>query len=839
MGFKIQETIVCAAVLLAVPFFSFAQTGSEQRDSLVRLLKGSSLELVERDGRPYRKATDATFFHNDTYLVCDTALWDVDSKLIKCLGNVQLIQEETVLTSDRLDYLIEEDLAQFRGSVVQLQNKQENILRTSDLDYNTRDSVAFFRGGASMKDREGQIIECENGTYESANKLFTFNEDVNMFTDSIFVRTQNMTYDSDRNKANFIAPIDFWKDGNMLSSQRGWYERNSETFFFRDEVHAQSEDQEVWCDTLYFFRLPNDIKMYGRAQVQDTTRNVYALADYIYYQDTLSRVTMEKNAAVAIRTKQEDKVDTLYCGADRFVYHTKKRCDIPDSLVAEAQRRLEEIMADPVAAYRKKAAKEAEAQAAAELAAKHKNRPGAKNAQKDASPKPEGPSDDTVAVVVPDSLSVEAEAVSAEPDTSKIGFLTGLGRVRMFRRDIQLSCDSLLYSDIDSVARFYVDPIIWNEGNRQYTADSMFVLVRNGGMDRASLMSNAFILTKETEDLFDQIRGTDAMAFFDSESALRRFDALGGATAMFYLKENEEFATVNKVESKMLSALMKDGSVERVYYFDEPHNDAYPIAQLPEKERRMKGFDWRPEGRPESPADITTLQIRPSERLAFNRRPKTSFKRTDKYFPGYMDNVYKSIEEAKERARMRELRQQREKARLDSLEAARADSLSLLAAIDSLALADSVLVSTDSLKVDNSVMASPDSLGSTQPSAVSDPKKLQRDERREAAELRRSMRIARRDAKWAEKDARDKAKAEAKEQKKLERQKAKEDRLRKKRELQEARDEEKLRKYMEYYENQKIRNEGKQKLEPSGERPQGAPVGGELPAAPEPERETS
>lgn len=861
MGLKIQGKITVA--VLAFLFCLVAQAQSEQKDSLVRLMKGSSLQLVEQDGKSYRKAIDATFLHNGTFLVCDTALWNVEEKLINCMGNVQLIQEETVLTSDRLDYIIDEDLAQFRGSVVQLRNKKDNILRTRDLDYNTRDSVAIFRGGASMKDKDGQIIECDNGTYEAATKLFTFNGDVNMFTDSVFVKTTNMTYDSDRSVASFIAPIDFWKDGNMLSSRRGWYNRDVETFFFHGAVHAQSEEQEAWCDTLYYYRTPNDIEMYGKAQVQDTTRNVFGLADYIYYQDSISQVTMEKNAAVAIKTTQNEKVDTLYCGADKLVYHARKKCDIPDGIVADALKRLDEIMSDPVAAYRKKAQEASEQEAAAEAAAEKqrrgvrggqqgKNAPAAKDApETQDAPAPQdtvtqAPADTTSnpldttggAIVLQDTVAVEIEPL----DTTKVGFLTGLGRVRMFRTDLQLACDSLVYSDLDSIARFYKEPIIWNEGNRQYTSDSMYVLVRDGGVDRASLMSNAFIATQETEQYFDQIKGTDVMAFFDGESALRRFDALGGATALFYLQENEEFATVNKVESKMLSALLKDGSLERVFYFDEPHNDAYPIVQLPEKEHRMKGFDWKPDGRPKGRSDITDLRIRPSERSAFDRRPRATFKRTDYYFPGYMDSVYESIEASRERARQRELREQREQARLDSLESARLDSLQLAAAKDTLEIQlDSIAAAADTVQLDTAAAAVPvaDSVAAPRPLAEREIKAQQRQERREEAELRSSLRIAARDARWAEKDARDAAKEEAKLQRKLERQKAKEARLQRKRERQEARDAAKLQKYIEFYEQQKLRNEGKQKPEPAGERPQGAPSGGELSASPELESETA
>ena len=90
--------------------------------------------------------------------------------------------------------------------------------------------------GGSMRDKDGQIIESRNGTYDSKIKIFTFENDVNMFTDSIFVKTRRLEYESDLNLARFGAGTNAWQDDNMLSSEKGWYDRNREVFLFHDDV---------------------------------------------------------------------------------------------------------------------------------------------------------------------------------------------------------------------------------------------------------------------------------------------------------------------------------------------------------------------------------------------------------------------------------------------------------------------------------------------------------------------------------------------------------------------------------------------------------------------------
>ena len=370
MGRKSQKIIpfLFAAAVAAIPI---SAQNDGRKENMVRLLQGKSVQIItDEEGRTYRKAVDATFLHNDTYLICDTAYWRVDDNIINAKGNVQLMQEGTVLTSETLDYYVDDDLAQFRGGVVQLLDKENNTLRTRFLDYNTADSIAVFFQGASMKDKDGQIIESIDGTYNSKAKLFTFSGDVNMFTDSVFIKTTVLDYHTDTERAVFSAPTDFWKDDNMLSAEKGWYDRGSETFFFTGKVHATSQNQETWSDSLYYYRNLNNVLLLGNAQMQDSTHRTSALAEYIYYEDSLAQVTMRRKAAVAVVTEENEKTDTLYFGADTLIYYTLRMCDIPESEIRNAQTRLSDILTDPVGEYRKKAAEEAAKKA--EEAAKRK-----------------------------------------------------------------------------------------------------------------------------------------------------------------------------------------------------------------------------------------------------------------------------------------------------------------------------------------------------------------------------------------------------------------------------------------------------------------------------------
>lgn len=940
----LARRLAYSLILLLVSFGLFAQN-TEQKDSLVRLLGCDELQQVEEYGQSYRKALGhARFEHNSTLLICDTALWNVNQNVINAFGNVQIIQNNTVLSSESLDYLIDQNLAQFRGALVQLRDKDGNTLRTTDLDYNTKDSVAVFRNGGALRDKDGQIIESDDGHYYSKLKTFSFTNNVNMYTDSIFVKTDDLDYNTGTNVATFGTGTNAWRDNNMLSSQAGFYERTLEKFTFFRNVHILTENQEAWADTLVYYRVPNNVEMFGHVELLDTTRNVAAVAGYVQYIDSLSFIKLTREPAVIAISEQGEKRDTAYIGADTLILRSIPKCDVDSSEISNSASRLKEINVDPVTEYRRKAYEAAKA--AAEEARKKREeedpnaagasdrgasavKPGGKPTGKPAgkatgtatgktagttagktgdnsggkaisksgklsgdamigdpvtkgrqglpapwddvieyapprfqlpdtlktSPDtvrvpsdslaaktlsavtepvsvtepaevtdPQSPDSLTVptdSLTVPgDSLHVPTDSLSLAPkDSTKISFIYGIRNVKVFRNDMQVACDSLAYTDLDSLIRLYENPIVWNEIKRQYSADSITVIVKNRSIDRASLMSNAFIIVQEDTLSYDQIRGTEMMAYFDSTGALRRFDSMGGASGVFYIEENGSLATVNKFESKMLTATLKDGNIQDLNYFDAVKTDAYPVVQMKKDEKILKGFDWQPDKRPKGPEDITPYKPRESQRKVYENVPRAEFAQTDIYFPGHMNSVYKMLARQDSLKRVRNAERRRLEAERKAEAARIADSLRIVAAADSLALADSLaradslalrdsLASHDSLARQDSLVVSDSLSVSKADSLANDPsaiKKAEQERKKAEREKARKDRQAAKEARWAELDARDAAKAKAKEEKALKKKRQRTLKTLKAMEKRRAKEERMLERYKARYEKQKAR----------------------------------
>ena len=861
----------------------------------VLLIKAESAQLLEINGESYRKVTGpARFLHNDTYLLCDTAYWNINTNIIDAMGNVRIIQDRTTLSSNTLQYVVDQDLARFRGDLVQLVDQDKNTLRTKYLDYNTKDSVAVFQDGGAMRDKDGQVIESLYGTYDSKAKLFVFNDQVNMYMDTTFIKTSRLEYRSDLSTAWFGFNTDMWQDDKMLSADDGWYNRKDELFMFRKKVHTLTKEKETWSDSAYYYRAVNDVELLGKVEVMDTVQNMFILAGYLQWTDSLERAVLTRDPAIMTVTEEEgQKPDSLYLGADTLIYRAYKKYEIPEPWIKDSEKRLADISGDAIMEYRRKAA-EAAAKAAAEAMKDDPNRPpqpgnkpgrkapGSTSAQVDtpekgapkpaAPEKPEPPKPEPADTIpppdsippVPDSLAVPADTLGLPPldslgvsidslstpadslavipgpdepvipgpdgespeetpdqvggdvpeevggdvppeeepllpaadslsapadsllgprDSTKVGFIWGNKDVKLFRRNMQMRGDSLAYSDLDSLARVYKDPIFFTDGNRQYAADSIYLVIRNKRTEKAHLLSNAFITIQEDPNSYDQVSGTEMVAYFDSSQVLTRFDALGGASSIFFLEENGALATVNKVDSKMLYATFTDGEIDHMYYYDNPKNDGYPSVQLPSSERQLKGYRWEPEKRPDSPAAVTALKPRKSQRTSYLARPHTTFTQTEIYFPGYIKKVYRdiairdSLEVIRKQAQQRLQDSLAKVVPLDSL-ATQADSLvtaapdSLAAALpDSLmtALPDSLAVPSDSLAVEEPHIPTPEEIKAAEKARKAAEKARKAEEKaQKKAEKQKAL-----EAKWAEQDRKYDEKQAAKAARKLEKERTK------------------------------------------------------------------
>ncbi len=790
---------------------SFAVSGEQQKDndSLVTLIQANSAKLVEIDGKPYREITgDATFLHNNTYLKCDVALWDVTENIIRASGNVQVIQENTFLTGDNIDYIVDSNLAKVTGNLVELYDKDYNILRTNAIDYYTKDSVGFFFNGGVMQSSDGNIMESRKGYYFGKEKRFSFQEAVEVFVDSTFIVSDIIDYYTEPQLVEFGKATTGWKDENMLFANRGTYNRETTIFNLTKDGYIISAEQEVRGDDILYNRTSGYAEINRNAQITDTAQRVIMLGDLaILERQPYTNIILTKRPAIAMYSVENGRRDTLFMRADTLKYYKKPLSMVDSITVAASVERRRLINLDPLIDIDKQAAlmnpnrkrdhslkppvkkedtsagsgleieqvgvaKEIADSASVQIADSTvlqsadsiKMLPGGiqqtglKFSDSLGMQQP-----DSLSAFTSDSLSV-ADSTAVAKDTALVTFVEAYHKLRLYRGDIQAVADSLIYTNLDSIARFYVKPILWSDTTNQVTSDSMQVLVVDNALKKANFLSNAFIATQEDTVHYNQIKSTEMMAYF-SNNDIYRFDALGGVTSAFYLQEDSIFTSINMEESKLMTARFKNRELQHVRSISDVKSDVKPLFNLPLSEQRLRGFEWYDTLRPKSRAEITTREIKGSNRDYIEATPFPAFNYTKKYFKERRDSIfaYKHKSDslivakraAKEAAR---LKKQDSIATADSIKLSMADTLNINEKIEQKdTLVNQPSNSKDSVSVQ--VLSEADKAKMTkrelrayERKQARLAKKLKREERRRqkaiAREERRRLRALSREKRW-------------------------------------------------------------------------------------------
>ncbi|MBR5856986.1 MAG: hypothetical protein IKY70_06915 [Bacteroidales bacterium] len=748
-------------LLVLSPLSLYSQERREPQDSLVRLVEARSANIEEINGVSYRKVIgNARFLHNNTYLLCDTAYWNVNENVIKAIGNVQVIQENTFLTSDKIDYIIDENLAKFRGTLVELYDKEGNVLRTNYLDYNTRDSIGTFFNGGVMRGSAGNIIESNEGWYFAYEKLFSFEDNVQMFTDSVFIKTNKLEYSTVDNKAFFGKGTTAWQEDNMLTTNNGEFDRQNNIFHFKKDSYILTKKQELWADTLFYFRNTGNADLYGNIQILDTEQSAYAFADRATFSQTPFEVTLTKEPSVAMYGVENGVRDTLFLAADTLKYYHIRFCDIDSSVVEQAKSRVELSNTDPMIAIESESQqKRVDKKQFSNFITPKKNRTDSLETSSDLS----GITSDSL-VVLKDSLVAGADSLSLgrdsleikQLDTTAVAFIDAWHNVKVFRNDLQALCDSLVYTGLDSMARMYVNPVMWSELRHQFTSDSMQLIIKNNTLSKANLLSNAFIASQEDTLHYNQIKGTEMVAYF-RDSDLYRFDALGGASMIFYLREDSLVTMMNQKEGKIISARLKNREIERIKYIESLKNDAYPVFNLPIENQRLKGFNWRGDERPSNRFEIVDRSIRKSKKETIKRRRFPNFPHSATYFPQEREAIlaYKHKSDS--------LRLAKELAKMQMPDSVMTDSVTVEPVVkDSLVfeqLNDSISIVKDSL-VKHDII---------EESAVVEAEIISANDVRTAKEIRKAERLKRKNERKAKRLARKEQRTLKREQRKIKR----------------------------------------------------------------------
>jgi lipopolysaccharide assembly outer membrane protein LptD (OstA) len=184
--------------------------------------------------------------------------------------------------------------------------------------------------------------------------------------------------------------------------------------------------------------------------------------------------------------------------------------------------------------------------------------------------------------------------------------IRAFNNVRFFKKDMSGKCDSIHSSSKIALTKLIGKPILWN-GQSQITGDIMHLIGNNTTqkLDSLKVLNNTFLVSKDTLGTgYNQIKGQNLLGKFE-EGKLHDVDIIKNTEVIYYMRNDaQELIGINKNKSSKINILFNKNEVDEITFFKQVDGDLFPEKDLPENDRKLKGFIWRADERIVSKDDI-------------------------------------------------------------------------------------------------------------------------------------------------------------------------------------------------------------------------------------------
>jgi lipopolysaccharide export system protein LptA len=561
------------------------------------------LEYSQRSGTAYQKLIGSVEMHQDSiFMYCDSALIENDIRVV-AEGNVIIQQGDSLsVFSDSLIYDGVERIADLYGDVILVTTEQK--LFTSHLTYDLRSKIATYFEGATIVNGETQLTSKKGYYYVNDSEAY-FKDSV-VVVDSLFgLRSDTLLYNTSTNVVTFLGPTVVTSDSTRIYCEAGFYDTENNMAEFAQNAQYQKGEQKATANIIRYDGNKQEYTLDGDARFREGER--IAVADMIRYDEVQDKTYLQGNARFQDETRDIVASEIIY-DAKEDTYATRGRSrisDPPQILDADQVDYREELglgVALGNVTWRDTSADLTIVCEQAEFNREtgYLKAIGGKYGRPLLISMMEGDSlfmtSDTLY-----STRADSDSTTTESDSSRL--LLAYKDVRIYKSDLQVICDSMAYSTVDSIFRFFRAPYIWADTS-QFSADTIFMQMANQTIDKIFLKQNAFIINSPDQLYFNQIKGKYITASF-REGNLREMDVQGNAESLYYaLDEGGAYIGVNKTVCSDMVLYFGANEIDRIKFLVQPQGNTYPMTQTDHEEIKIKGFNWDTTYRPFGQADL-------------------------------------------------------------------------------------------------------------------------------------------------------------------------------------------------------------------------------------------
>ena len=484
-------------------------------------------------------------------------------------------EQDTVQRKKTRINILHYDKATYSKSMGDVQRLIGNVKMRHDSAYFFCDSAYYYQKNNSFDAYQNVHIIVNDSVeifsdllnYDGDRRFAEFHDNVHLRDDSTNLYTEYLTYDRNLHLASYPDSATTVRGDKTLKSHYGYYRDRLKEFSFFENVEVYSPKYQMYTDTLFYNT--GIEKMWFEGPTTIINKENILEGKHGYYLVNEDFVYLDKRPYMHNETQQM-RADSIFYDRNKGLAQAYNQVDMIDTSYQVIMR------GDYVEMWENKGFSFATDSAYA------------------------------ISYDGGDSLYIHGDTLYMYFDKEKeeAEKLIARRNVRFFKSDMQGKCDTLTYLKADSIIQMRVAPILWAEDS-QLTGVDIDIKLKDHNVDWVLQKGNAFIISKDSIEGYNQIKGKDITSRFRNGN-IHRVNVDGDkAETIYWIRDDDGgLIGIDVSNSATMVIEMEKQSVSIIKSFKEINETMYPEKDLSESNRYLPGFKWHDDARPRDKDDI-------------------------------------------------------------------------------------------------------------------------------------------------------------------------------------------------------------------------------------------
>ncbi len=484
-------------------------------------------------------------------------------------------EQDTVQRKKTRINILHYDKATYSKSMGDVQRLIGNVKMRHDSAYFFCDSAYYYQKNNSFDAYQNVHIIVNDSVeifsdllnYDGDRRFAEFHDNVHLRDDSTNLYTEYLTYDRNLHLASYPDSATTVRGDKTLKSHYGYYRDRLKEFSFFENVEVYSPKYQMYTDTLFYNT--GIEKMWFEGPTTIINKENILEGKHGYYLVNEDFVYLDKRPYMHNETQQM-RADSIFYDRNKGLAQAYNQVDMIDTSYQVIMR------GDYVEMWENKGFSFATDSAYA------------------------------ISYDGGDSLYIHGDTLFMYFDKQKeeAEKLIARRNVRFFKSDMQGKCDTLTYLKADSIIQMRVAPVLWAEDS-QLTGVDIDIKLKDHNVDWVLQKGNAFIISKDSIEGYNQIKGKDITSRFRNGN-IHRVNVDGDkAETIYWIRDDDGgLIGIDVSNSATMVIEMEKQSVSIIKSFKEINETMYPEKDLSESNRYLTGFKWHDEARPKDKDDI-------------------------------------------------------------------------------------------------------------------------------------------------------------------------------------------------------------------------------------------